>query len=66
MPDSGRAGARGMKDLSFLEHGMRQSVLVGRRVAEVDGRAGLVDVRRIWERGGIAKAEQEERDVGLG
>ena len=38
-----------MKEKSFLEQGMRQSILVGRRVAEASGVLGLVDVRRVWE-----------------
>lgn len=42
-------GVRGMKERSFLEQAMRQSVLVGRRLGETVGDAGLVDVRRVWE-----------------
>ena len=51
---------RGMKEKSFLEQGMRQSILVGRRVAEVNGGLGLVDVRRVWERGEVDKELEEK------
>lgn len=55
-----------MKERSFLEQAMRQSVLVGKRVAEVDGGAGLVDVSRIWERGRVEETKEAGVDVDVG
>jgi hypothetical protein len=43
---------------------MRQAVLVGKRLAEVDGSAGLVDVRRIWEREREKPAESGGEEDG--
>lgn len=53
-----------MNQRSWLEQGMRQAVLVGKRLAEVDGSAGLVDVRRIWEREREKPAESGGEEDG--
>ena len=42
-------GIRGIKGRTYLEQAMRQSLLVGERLAEVDGAAALVDVSWVWE-----------------